>query len=136
MALLTLGEGYHSFHHRFPNDFRNGIRWYHWDPAKWFIRTLRFSGLATQLRATPPPQVELARMSAEVRDVESRLESAGGEAADHVRRLLDDARKHLDTARVLWREYDLRGAARRHVRDSRRRWKEACRIAAAAMQTE
>ena len=137
VALLTLGEGYHSFHHRFPNDFRNGIRWYHWDPAKWFIGGLRFSGLATQLRSTPPPQVELARMSAQVRDVESRLETAAGEAADHVRRLLDEARKHLDTARVLWRESDLRGTARRHVRDSRRRWKEACRIAATgALQTE
>ena len=32
VALVTLGEGYHSFHHRFPSDFRNGIRWYQWDP--------------------------------------------------------------------------------------------------------
>jgi len=130
VALLTLGEGYHSFHHRFPADFRNGIRWYHWDPAKWFISSLRATGLASDLRSTPPPQVELARMSAEVKDVESDLETARGEAADHVRRLLADARKHLDAARVMWRESDLRGAARRHIRDSRRGWKEACRIAA------
>jgi len=130
VALLTLGEGYHSFHHRFPADFRNGIRWYHWDPAKWFISALRATGLASDLRSTPPPQVELARMSAQVKDVESRLEVARGDAADHVRKLLDDARKHLDTARILWRQSDLRGAARRHIRDSRRRWKEACRIAA------
>jgi len=129
VALLTLGEGYHSFHHRFPADFRNGIRWYHWDPAKWFISALRATGLASGLRSTPPPQVELARMSAEVKDVELRLETAQGDVADHVRRLLDDARKHLDAARDLWRESDLRGAARRHIRDSRRGWKEACRIA-------
>jgi fatty-acid desaturase len=36
-ALLTNGEGYHSFHHRFPNDYRNGIQWYNWDPSKWVI---------------------------------------------------------------------------------------------------
>ena len=130
VALLTLGEGYHSFHHRFPADFRNGIRWYHWDPAKWFIAALKATGLASQLRATPAPQIELARMSAEVKHVESHLETATGEAAEHVRRLLAEARRHLDTALVMWRESDLRGAARRHVRDSRRRWKEACRIAA------
>ena len=32
-ALLTNGEGYHNYHHRFPSDYRNGIRWYHWDRA-------------------------------------------------------------------------------------------------------
>ena len=41
VAILTNGEGYHNFHHRFPADFRNGIRWYQWDPSKWWIRGLR-----------------------------------------------------------------------------------------------
>jgi hypothetical protein len=60
--------------------------------------------------------------------VESHLETATGDVADRVRHLLAEARRHLDTALAMWRETDLRGAARRHVRDSRRRWKEACRI--------
>ena len=141
VALLTLGEGYHSFHHRFPSDFRNGIRWYHWDPAKWFIATLRLTGLAHGLRATPPPQVELARMTSEVRHVESRLETAVGDRAEQVRRLLAEARKHLEAARLLWQQHlelanarrsrawsEMRRAARKHVRESRLRWKEACRI--------
>ena len=64
VALLTLGEGYHSFHHRFPADFRNGVRWFHWDPAKWFIASLKMTGLASRLRATPWPQIEAARLRA------------------------------------------------------------------------
>lgn len=64
VALLTLGEGYHSFHHRFPADFRNGVRWYHWDPAKWFIATMRMIGLASGLRATSAGMIEQARMQA------------------------------------------------------------------------
>jgi len=36
-AFLTFGEGYHNFHHEFPNDYRNGIMWYHYDPTKWLI---------------------------------------------------------------------------------------------------
>lgn len=36
-ALVTFGEGYHNFHHEFPADYRNGIRWFHYDPTKWFI---------------------------------------------------------------------------------------------------
>jgi len=73
VALLTLGEGYHSFHHRFPADYRNGIRWFHWDPAKWFIVALRLVGLAGDLRSTPTPRVERARMDAALRVVERHL---------------------------------------------------------------
>ena len=49
-ALITNGEGYHSFHHRYPNDYRNGIRWYHWDPSKWFIYLLSRLGFAWDLK--------------------------------------------------------------------------------------
>src|SRR5437764_9765720 len=98
VALLTLGEGYHSFHHRFPADFRNGLRWFHWDPAKWFITALRAAGLATDLRATPPPQVQQARMNAEIRRVEPRLAGADEKIADEIRRRVADAKAHLDAA--------------------------------------
>lgn len=52
-AVLTNGEGYHSFHHRFPNDYRNGIRWYHWDPTKWVIFILSVFGMTWDLKRTP-----------------------------------------------------------------------------------
>ncbi|MCG3176713.1 MAG: hypothetical protein MOGMAGMI_01674 [Candidatus Omnitrophica bacterium] len=60
-ALLTNGEGYHNFHHRFPSDYRNGIRWYHWDPTKWLIRALSWVGLTSELRLTPAASIEQAR---------------------------------------------------------------------------
>lgn len=44
-AIVTNGEGYHNFHHKFPNDYRNGYLWYHWDPSKWFISILSGLGL-------------------------------------------------------------------------------------------
>ncbi|NDD57879.1 MAG: acyl-CoA desaturase [Chlamydiae bacterium] len=50
IALLTLGEGYHNYHHTFAYDYRNGIKWYHFDPSKWIIWTLSKMGLATRLR--------------------------------------------------------------------------------------
>jgi len=49
-AILTNGEGFHNFHHRFPCDYRNGVRWYHWDPSKWCIYVLSKVGLAWDLR--------------------------------------------------------------------------------------
>jgi len=51
-AILTNGEGYHNFHHRFPTDYRNGLRWYHWDPSKWLIFLLSKLHLAWDLKRT------------------------------------------------------------------------------------
>lgn len=59
-VLITLGEGYHSFHHRFPLDYRNGHRWYHLDPTKWVIWVGSKIGLASQLRRTPAARVAQA----------------------------------------------------------------------------
>ena len=39
-ALVTFGEGYHSYHHRFPFDYRNAIHWWQYDPSKWLIWSL------------------------------------------------------------------------------------------------
>ena len=49
-AILTNGEGYHNFHHKFPGDYRNGYRWYHWDPTKWLIVLLSHLNLASDLK--------------------------------------------------------------------------------------
>jgi stearoyl-CoA desaturase (delta-9 desaturase) len=50
VSLLTFGEGYHNYHHRYPGDYRNGARWYNFDPSKWLIFTLELLGLASSLR--------------------------------------------------------------------------------------
>lgn len=50
ISLLTFGEGYHNYHHTFANDYRNGIKWYHFDPTKWFIYLLSCVGLARGLK--------------------------------------------------------------------------------------
>lgn len=52
-ALVTFGEGYHSYHHRFPYDYRNGIHWWQYDPSKWLIWTLARARLATTRTASP-----------------------------------------------------------------------------------
>jgi stearoyl-CoA desaturase (delta-9 desaturase) len=59
-ALITFGEGYHSFHHRFPFDYRNGHRWWQYDPSKWLIWSLARLRLATRLRTTSRANVVAA----------------------------------------------------------------------------
>lgn len=65
VALLTHGEGYHNFHHKFQLDYRNGIKWYQWDPTKWIIKSLSLMGLASKLRKIPQVEILKARLQAE-----------------------------------------------------------------------
>lgn len=64
-AVITLGEGYHDFHHRFPVDYRNGVRPRDFDPTKWLIWTFSKLGLARGLKRMPPERLELARRRAD-----------------------------------------------------------------------
>lgn len=50
VSLITFGEGYHNYHHMYQSDYRNGSRWYNFDPSKWFIYSLSLLGLASSLR--------------------------------------------------------------------------------------
>jgi stearoyl-CoA desaturase (Delta-9 desaturase) len=63
-ALVTFGEGYHSYHHRFPFDYRNGIRWWQYDPSKWLVWTLGRLRLVTKLRSASPATIARARQAA------------------------------------------------------------------------
>ena len=68
ISLLTFGEGYHNYHHTYANDYRNGIRWYHFDPTKWTIWTLHKLGLATGLKMMDPYTIK-KRMVLERKDL-------------------------------------------------------------------
>ena len=60
LAFLTYGEGYHNYHHIFQTDYRNGIRWYQWDPTKWMIAGLARLGLARDLQRVPNFRIQRA----------------------------------------------------------------------------
>jgi stearoyl-CoA desaturase (delta-9 desaturase) len=64
VAMLTLGEGYHNFHHSFPTDYRNGVRWHHFDPTKWLVWSLSRIGLTGRLKRVPEVRLAAARAEA------------------------------------------------------------------------
>ncbi|KAB2580494.1 Cytochrome b5 [Lasiodiplodia theobromae] len=61
-ALVTLGEGYHNFHHEFPSDYRNAIEWFQYDPTKWCIWTWKQLGLAYDLKQFRANEIEKGRV--------------------------------------------------------------------------
>src|SRR4029078_4848958 len=63
-ALFTFGEGYHNFHHRFQNDYRNGVRRWHSGPTKWLIYALSWAGGTSNLRRVDEEKIARARLTA------------------------------------------------------------------------
>jgi stearoyl-CoA desaturase (delta-9 desaturase) len=61
VAFLTFGEGYHNYHHSFQWDYRNGIRWWHFDPTKWMIRGLSAVRLTHGLKRCSEAKIERAK---------------------------------------------------------------------------
>jgi stearoyl-CoA desaturase (delta-9 desaturase) len=74
MAVLAFGEGYHNYHHSFPFDYRNGIKGWHFDPAKWAIYGLSVVGLARDLRRASDAVILRARIDVQFERAKEKLE--------------------------------------------------------------
>ncbi|MHC5109120.1 MAG: acyl-CoA desaturase [Planctomycetota bacterium] len=57
LALITLGEGWHNNHHRYPGVTRQGFYWWEIDITYYILRVLASLGLVWDLR--PPPAAAL-----------------------------------------------------------------------------
>ena len=75
LAFLTYGEGYHNFHHIFQSDYRNGIRWFQWDPTKWMISLCSWLGLASHLNRVPALKIQQSILSMQFKQAEAHLAS-------------------------------------------------------------
>ncbi|MDX1518968.1 MAG: acyl-CoA desaturase, partial [Gammaproteobacteria bacterium] len=53
LALLTLGEGWHNNHHRYPNATRQGFYWWEIDISYYLISLLSLIGLFRDMRPVP-----------------------------------------------------------------------------------
>jgi len=73
LATVTWGEGYHNFHHAFPADYRNGVRWWQIDIGKWFINLCAWLGLARNLRRVPTFQIRRAKLPMLFKRAQARL---------------------------------------------------------------
>ncbi len=89
IALLTYGEGYHNFHHTFQWDYRNGIRWYQFDPTKWLIRLLSFMGLTWALKRTAPEKIERRIVEMQRKQTEERIRLSRASNRDQWLDLID-----------------------------------------------
>ena len=115
LSLFTYGEGYHNFHHTFQADYRNGHKWYHWDPTKWWIRGFSFLKITGSLHKIPDKTIESRKMKTayeksilgESKDYKesangfvTRLRAGYAQLEKH-RKALKDAKKNTDRKSVV-----------------------------------
>jgi stearoyl-CoA desaturase (delta-9 desaturase) len=80
MAVLAFGEGYHNYHHSFPFDYRNGIKRWQFDPAKWAIACLSHLGLARNLRRASAAAILKAKVDVEFETAKEKMARVVGES--------------------------------------------------------
>jgi len=97
-AIFTYGEGYHNFHHIFHADYRNGIRWYQFDPTKWFIKTLAYLRMVRDLKITPEYEIFKAKMEM----MEKNLRHRKQVHVTHVEQIVESFKAKAEEAHVRW----------------------------------
>jgi len=115
-ALLTFGEGYHNFHHRFATDYRNGIGRAAWDPTKWLIRALEAVGLAWNLSRVPTERIVAAQLDCDRERFLERVKGHSEQALAHVRE------RFAEMAASVQRAAAALGKREREFAEARKQW--------------
>jgi stearoyl-CoA desaturase (delta-9 desaturase) len=92
-ALFTYGEGFHNFHHQFMFDYRNGIRFYHFDPAKWLIFALASMKLAYDLKRVCPKQIIRYTVRVDENHARLQIKQYSETLAQHAERFIQPLRE-------------------------------------------
>jgi stearoyl-CoA desaturase (delta-9 desaturase) len=113
LSLFLLGENWHNYHHAFANDYRNGVKWYHFDAHKWLIAILEKLGLAWDLVRTPPERIE-AKLQDTACTISEQVRMRLEMALKYANALSDAAMKKIEQAEFSARE--LKGNMRAKLR--------------------
>ncbi len=146
MALLTFGEGYHNYHHVFAGDYRNGVRWYHFDPTKWLVWTASKLGITGGLRTVDQVRIQKKLVTKDKELLLDRLNREFDELAVELRERVEalSARFEENSALLMERMKEFKAASkerrealkneirrlRREVRSIWKEWLDLTRTAA------
>jgi len=130
ISLLTYGEGYHNYHHSFAHDYRNGIRWFHFDPGKWLIWTLYKLGLAKDVKRVSNFRIAKQMVTEHKQKLLTALKNSfNTELEKKVTSLSDLLIDRLNVLQSLYDKYKVIPKKealiiREQIRETKREWKQ------------
>jgi len=104
MAFFTFGEGYHNYHHEFQHDYRNGVKYWQWDPTKWTIWLLSKIGLVRNLRTVPEDKILKAQIAEQQRRHAQHIAAQGTQLCAVKQGVLHAMQEALQEAMAHWEE--------------------------------
>ncbi|MEM6300450.1 MAG: fatty acid desaturase [Pseudomonadota bacterium] len=132
LAFLTYGEGYHNYHHIFQTDYRNGIRWYQWDPTKWMIAALARLRLTWDLKKVPDFRIQRTLLDMQFKRAQDiadeQTEPTLKEILEREYQLFTDSInqwKQLQSERYERKREQLGGAIEEQRQQLQERWEQA-----------
>lgn len=149
ISFLTFGEGYHNYHHSYANDYRNGVRWFQFDPAKWLIWSLSKIGFTWNLRRVDAYTIKkkmvlegknyllqnVRKLWYVKRDVmEEKIQELSDKMVDKITQLneLKSRYQKLQQERCeRWKQKELRQELKKLKRSLRQDWRHWCRLSRA-----
>ncbi len=120
LSFFTFGEGYHNFHHTFQADYRNGHKWYHWDPSKWWIKSASWIGMTKDLHRIPKKTIESRRMKTTF-ETNSGTEDVSNELQDKLAQCVIQLRKGF--SELMKRRDEYKAAKLERKKESKAAWK-------------
>ena len=106
MAFFTFGEGYHNYHHKFQWDYRNGIKWYNFDPSKWIIKFLSFFKITYSLKKASNYSIIKAKVDTayeKIKTISQKLDF-NNVYKNKIKLVTENITKNLD----LWKNLELK----------------------------
>ncbi|PIE42765.1 MAG: acyl-CoA desaturase [Gammaproteobacteria bacterium] len=102
LAMITYGEGYHNFHHFFQTDYRNGVRWWQFDPTKWMIFALEKVKLAYNLRRVPEFKIQEAIVKMQLIQAQNSIENSYFPSKENIKASIEREYQQLRTTLDDW----------------------------------
>ena len=107
VAYLTFGEGFHNFHHKFQWDYRNGIRWYDFDPSKWMIKLLSFFKLTRDIRRVEDYKILRARFNSIKNKMQEFLPKKPSRMKDIYEKRINELYKKSSQVYDRWHQFEI-----------------------------
>ena len=110
VSWFTFGEGYHNYHHKFQWDYRNGVKWFAYDPSKWIIKGLSFFGVTYDLKKVKEHVIVQNR----VNNIKIQLSEMFNKSGDGIRNYYQNKveQLHVKSERLfaLWSDMEVKYA--------------------------